>query len=159
VYADPDAVTTVIDHLLDNAVKYSPSGGSLLLSARRDPEGDGVVVAVADRGIGMTPEQVERCFERFWQAESNDVRRFAGSGIGLYIVRSLVEGMGGTTSVTSEPGQWTVFSFRLRTDTPSDAVDDEVEPPEAASDLGQASMIREYMRLVGVPLQHTTEGA
>ena len=76
-----------------------------------DPRASGVVVAVADRGIGMTPEQVERCFERFWQAESSDVRRFAGSGIGLYIVRSLVEGMGGTTSVASEVGEWTVFSF------------------------------------------------
>jgi signal transduction histidine kinase len=159
VYADADAVTTVIDHLLDNAVKYSPGGGSLAISARRDTGGDGVIIAVADRGIGMTPEQVEHCFERFWQAEGNDVRRFAGSGIGLYIVRSLVEGMGGTASVASEPGEWTVFSFRLRTEAPSPASEDEPEPPDEGSDLGQASMIREYMRLVGVPLQNVAEGA
>ena len=157
VYADPDAVTTVIDHLLDNAVKYSPDGGSLALSARRDLRGDGVVVAVADRGIGMTPEQVERCFERFWQAESSDVRRFAGSGIGLYIVRSLVDGMGGTTSVASQPGEWTVFSFTLQTQAPEADGGPSAEPPED-TDQGQASMIREYMRLVGVPLQHAGEG-
>ena len=158
VYADPDAVTTVIDHLLDNAVKYSPNGGSLAVSARRDPHGPGAVIAVADRGIGMTAEQVERCFDRFWQAEGSDVRRFGGSGIGLYIVQSLVDGMGGTTSVTSEPGEWTVFSFRLRTSVPDAGQDDERDAPREDSDQGQASMIREYMRLVGVPLQHAGDG-
>ncbi len=159
VFADPDAVTTVIDHLLDNAVKYSPEGGSLAVSARREPGGTGVVLAVADRGIGMTPEQVERCFERFWQAESSDVRRFAGSGIGLYIVRSLVEGMGGRVAVASAPGEWTVFSCTLRTSAPREDGHDELEPPGEDAELGQASMIREYMRLVGVPLQHAGDPA
>jgi signal transduction histidine kinase len=155
VFADPDAVTTVVDHLLDNAVKYSPDGGSLALSARRDPTAEAVILAVADRGIGMTPEQVERCFERFWQAESSDVRRFAGSGIGLYIVRSLVEGMGGRVSVTSSVDEWTVFSCTLRTNAPIEGDEDDPVSSDVAAELGQASMIREYMRLVGVPLQRT----
>jgi signal transduction histidine kinase len=159
VYADPDAVTTVIDHLLDNAVKYSPDGGSLAVSVRRDPRSDAVVLAVADRGVGMTAEQLEHCFERFWQAESSDVRRFGGSGIGLYIVRSLVEGMGGRISVASSPGDWTIFSCTLRTSAPADGVDDEPTEPPSSAEVGQASMIREYMRLVGVPLQHAGEAS
>ena len=160
VFADPDAVTTVVDHLLDNAVKYSPDGGSLAVSARREGGKSGVVLAVADRGIGMTPEQVERCFERFWQAESSDVRRFAGSGIGLYIVRSLVEGMGGRVAVASAPGEWTVFSCTLRTSAPRDDGDTTTAMRRSRTrELGQASMIREYMRLVGVPLQHAGDPA
>ena len=127
-----DAVTTVIDHLLDNAVKYSPDGGSLARVGSPRPAGEtGWWSRSRTDGIGMTPEQVERCFERFWQAESTDVRRFGGTGIGLYIVRSLVEGMGGTTAVASEPGAWTVFSFTLRTAAPADTADDgPAEPPE-----------------------------
>ena len=148
VFADPDAITTVLDHLLDNAMKYSPEGGAICVAvAVRDDEH--VTVSVADEGIGMTEEQVDHCFERFWQAEGTDVRRFAGTGIGLYIVRSLVEAMHGTIEARSRLGSGTTFTLGLRTTPPLGP--SEVPAPSVARD-GESSMIREYMRQVGVPI-------
>ena len=111
VAADPQALATVIDQLLDNAMKYSPDGGSVTVTAGAD--GNKVEVAVSDTGMGMDPEQLEHCFEKFWQAESSDIRRFSGTGIGLYIVRSLTEAMGGSVRVESAPGVGTTFRVTL----------------------------------------------
>jgi signal transduction histidine kinase len=96
----------------------------------------------------MNAEQVARCFEKFWQAESSDVRRFGGTGIGLYIVRSLVEAMGGEIRVESEVGEGTRFVISL---VPAAAA-----PPRNRSGNGQPvegepSVIREFMRQIGVP--------
>ncbi|HEX3623399.1 MAG TPA: PAS domain-containing sensor histidine kinase [Acidimicrobiales bacterium] len=109
-HADPLALRTVVDHLLDNAVKYS-DGGPVVVGAERRP---GVVVLwVSDIGIGMDAEQAERCFDKFWQAESTDVRRFGGTGIGLYIVSSMVEAMGGTITVETAVGRGSTFTVSL----------------------------------------------
>jgi PAS domain S-box-containing protein len=151
VHGDPDAVATIVDHLLDNAVKYSPEGGPILMVVQPAPMEEHMTLSVVDRGVGMSAEQVSRCFERFWQAESTDVRRFGGTGIGLYIVRSLVEAMGGSIDVHSEPGVGTSFDVHLRTAPPGAADQDSTGAPDARE--GQSSMIREYMRQVGVPLQ------
>ena len=108
--ADPLALQTVVDHLLDNAVKYS-DGGPVVIRGRRH-EG-AVEVSVSDIGIGMDEEQARRCFDKFWQAESTDVRRFGGTGIGLYIVSSLVDAMGGTISVETAVGRGSTFTVTL----------------------------------------------
>lgn len=139
--ADPQALITVIDHLLDNALKYSPGGEPVTVGVHAV---DGaVVVEVADRGIGMDEEQAARCFEKFWQAESSDVRRFGGTGIGLYIVRSMVEAMGGQLTVRSAPGAGSTFAVSLPTELP--------EEPADPRDAGEATSIREFMRQIGVP--------
>ncbi|MGH9276221.1 MAG: PAS domain-containing sensor histidine kinase, partial [Acidimicrobiales bacterium] len=117
--ADRDAITTVLDHLLDNASKYSNAEGMIRVALAPGQDGT-MVLTVADDGIGMTPEQIERCFDRFWQAESTDVRRFGGTGIGLYIVRSLVEAMGGTIAATSELGAGATFTVTLPLEGPSE---------------------------------------
>lgn len=135
------ALTTVVDHLVDNAVKYSPNGEPVAVTVTADEQV--VRVAVADRGIGMDEEQSAHCFDRFWQAESTDVRRFGGTGIGLYIVQSLVEAMGGTVSVTSAPGQGSTFSVQLRRE-------DAVPRQSVDSGVGEATSIREFMRQIGV---------
>lgn len=146
-YADEAAVETVIDHLLDNAQKYSPDGGSIEVSVRA--ERNDVVIEVGDRGIGMTRAQMDLCFQRFWQAEGTDVRRFGGTGIGLHIVKSLVDAMDGRISVQANDGPGVTFSVRLRR-LPVDAPPtDSTATPESATD-GEASMIREFMRQVGV---------
>ena len=108
--ADPLALRTVVEHLLDNAVKYS-DGGPVVLGARE--EAGSVVVSVSDIGIGMDEEQARHCFDKFWQAESTDVRRFGGPGIGLYIVSSMVEAMGGTITVETAVGQGSTFTVVL----------------------------------------------
>lgn len=151
--ADVDAVTTVLDHLLDNAAKYSPAGGEIRVSLQA--AGEEVALAVTDQGIGLTLDQIEQCFERFWQAETTDVRRFGGTGIGLYIVRSLVEGMAGTIEVRSTPGAGSTFEVRLRTSPVEALLADVVDPGPGGNGDGQTSMIREYMRQVGVPLQRS----
>jgi signal transduction histidine kinase len=115
---DAGAFTTVVDHLLDNAAKYSPGGGPIILYATA--VADHVEFTVSDEGVGMTEEQAAHCFDRFWQAEGSDVRRFGGTGIGLYIVRSLVEAMNGTVTVSSAPGEGAAFTVELaRADRPS----------------------------------------
>jgi signal transduction histidine kinase len=108
---DPAAFTAVVDHLLDNAVKYSPGGGTIVLFAT--VVDDHVELTVSDEGVGMTQEQVAHCFERFWQAELTDVRQFGGTGIGLYIVRSLVEAMYGRITVSSAPGEGSAFTVAV----------------------------------------------
>jgi PAS domain S-box-containing protein len=143
VMADQVALITVLDHLLENAVKYSPDGGNVSLAVRHTESE--VYLRVADEGIGMDPEQAARCFEKFWQAESSDVRRFGGTGIGLYIVRSLVEAMGGSIEVETAVGSGTAFTFSLpRAAAP-------VEPEPSPPGEGDPSVIREFMRQIGVP--------
>jgi signal transduction histidine kinase len=112
VFGDPSAVTTVVDHLLDNAVKYSPGGEPVVVRAQREG-GVAVVLEITDAGVGMDPETVKHCFEKFWQADASGTRRFGGTGIGLYIVRSLTEAMGGTVTVRSQAGEGTTFALRL----------------------------------------------
>ena len=135
------ALATVVDHLLDNAIKYSPSGEPIEVGvAALDHTVD---ITITDHGIGMDPEQTRHCFERFWQAESTDVRRFGGTGIGLYIVQSLVDAMRASISVRSGIGEGTTFTVQLRR---ADAV-----PQQLAPGVGEVTSIREFMRQIGVP--------
>jgi len=141
VAVNTDALITVVDHLLDNALKYSPEGQPVTLSVAEAPET--VCIEVADGGIGMDAEQAAHCFDKFWQAESTDVRRFSGTGIGLYIVQSLVEGMGGSVAVSSLPGHGSTFSVHLRRHLSVATT--------LAVRLGEQTSIREFMRQLGVP--------
>lgn len=149
-WVDLDAVATVVDHLLENAVKYSPNGGPITLDASATE--DEIVLRIADEGVGMTAEQLERCFDRFWQAEGTDVRRFGGTGIGLYIVRSLVEAMGGTVEAEAAPGEGSTFTVTLRRRPPAaPAAPDPVATLHEGS--GDGSTINEFMRQVGMPVE------
>jgi signal transduction histidine kinase len=142
VAADPQGLVTVVDHLLDNALKYSPNGAPVWVRASR--LGDGARIDIQDGGIGMDAEQAAHCFDKFWQAESTDVRRFGGTGIGLYIVRSLVEGMGGTVEVHSTAGVGTTFTVILG---PAPGRSGPGDDPGS----GEQNSIREFMRQLGVP--------
>jgi signal transduction histidine kinase len=142
VLGDEAALATVFEHLIDNAVKYSPDGGRITVDAAA---GERVEVTVSDEGIGMHPDQTAHCFEKFWQAESTDVRRFGGTGIGLYIVQSLIEAMGGRISVRSEPGVGTSFLVELIPYLEHRPVE------EKPAGIGEMTMIQEFMRQIGVP--------
>jgi len=109
--ADPNRIAQVLDSLLSNAIKFSPDGGDVTLRiAARD--GD-VVIEVQDHGIGIAREKMPRIFERFYQADGPTTRRFGGVGIGLAIVRQIVELHGGTVEVESTPGKGSTFRVRL----------------------------------------------
>ena len=108
---DPGRLRQVLTNLLTNAVKFTPAGGSVTLTAA-SCHGE-LIFTVSDTGIGIASEDVERLFQPFEQADSATNRRFGGTGLGLSISRHLVDLMGGTLSVQSVPGQGSHFTVRL----------------------------------------------
>jgi two-component system sensor histidine kinase BaeS len=108
---DPLRMRQALGNLVSNALRHTPAGGTVTLSARRD--GDEIALAVADTGTGIAPEDLPHVFDRFWRAEKSRSRRTGGSGLGLPIVRHLVAAHGGTVEVASEPGVGSVFTLRL----------------------------------------------
>ena len=110
---DPMRLRQILFNLLSNACKFT-KGGKVNLKARRLVEGrDWIEIAVADTGIGMTPEQQVKLFEEFTQADRTTAQRFGGTGLGLAITRKLARMMGGDVTVASEPGKGSVFTVRL----------------------------------------------
>ncbi len=100
-----------------------------------------MVLEITDAGVGMDPETVTRCFEKFWQADASGTRRFGGTGIGLYIVRSLTEAMGGTVTVRSRPGEGTTFALRLLAADSGPVIPAPTSPDAAAGQLRRRSRL------------------
>lgn len=151
IFADRRWLVLAIDELVDNAAKFSPSGGRIAIWAAPaggaldgvlddlgdpdpnavGPRGNGsgrdgiggpplVEIAVIDRGEGMTPEQRAVAFGDFVQVDTSDTRRFGGLGLGLALVKRVVEGHGGQVTCRSEPGRGSVFTVCLPAGSPSD---------------------------------------
>jgi signal transduction histidine kinase len=116
VEADERKIKQIVLNLLTNAVKFTPAGGQVRLRADRD--GDGVVVAVTDTGVGIAPGDQARVFEEFAQARGGATPEQEGTGLGLTLSRKLVELHGGTIWVESELGKGSTFTFTLPTATP-----------------------------------------
>ncbi len=112
VIGDPGRLRQVLINLVGNAVKFTDTGWvRLILDASRDAESLRLEVTVADSGIGIAADAIERMFTAFTQADSSISRRYGGSGLGLAICRRLVELMGGAISVESKPNEGSVFRF------------------------------------------------
>jgi PAS domain S-box-containing protein len=112
VAGDPTYVEQILRNLLGNAAKYTPPGTVVAVSA--EPDGDAVVVRVADEGPGIQPESRDHLFDLFYR-DPTSARAVAGSGIGLFVCASLVEAMGGRIWVEDAPGGGALFAFTLRT--------------------------------------------
>jgi signal transduction histidine kinase len=111
VHVDPDRITQVLTNLLGNALLATPAGGTVTITAR--PAAGGSEVVVTDTGVGLSAEDVERVFERFYRAPGQP-RRSAGSGIGLTIARGIARGHGGDVTASSPgPGQGANFTLAL----------------------------------------------
>lgn len=111
---DPDQMEKVISNLVGNALKFTPRGGSVELRASAAAEGEAwAMIEVADSGPGIAPEYHERIFERFFQVDDSARRVYEGAGIGLALVRELVELHGGTVAVQSTEGSGSTFIVRL----------------------------------------------
>ena len=114
--ADLTKLRQALFNLLSNACKFTERG-VVTVGVTREPataeEGDSIVFAVQDTGIGMTPEQMARLFEEFGQADASTTRRYGGTGLGLALSRRLCRMMGGDITMVSEPGRGSTFTIRL----------------------------------------------
>lgn len=108
---DETRLRQVLANLLNNALAHTPPDANV--TVRLTPGEDTMLVEVADTGPGLEPEQAERVFERFYRTDSSRTRASGGTGLGLSIVQALVTAHEGTVSVTSTPGEGTVFAVRL----------------------------------------------
>jgi len=113
VSGDGDRLAQVFTNLIDNALGYTPLGGSVTLRAQRAD--GGLAVAVQDTGVGIPPDELSRIFERFYQVDKSRQRSAArrGTGLGLAIAREIIEAHGGKISATSTPGEGTTFTVWL----------------------------------------------
>lgn len=111
VQADPDKVEQILTNLVSNAIKYSPKGGEVALGAYS--EDDYCTIYVRDRGIGMTAEEVSRLFQPYQRIDRDAIKGIRGTGLGLYLVRALVEAHRGRVWVESEPGKGSSFYLSL----------------------------------------------
>jgi two-component system sensor histidine kinase SenX3 len=111
VYGDQDLLVTALRNLIDNAVRYSPENTKVGIGIRAK---DGLVaVSVTDQGEGLSPEDQERVFERFYRVDAARSRHTGGTGLGLSIVKHVISNHGGEVTIWSQPGQGSTFTIRL----------------------------------------------
>ena len=119
--ADEDKLNQVFSNLLSNAIKYSPDGGEIRVTARVTPD-DRIEVGVKDNGVGMTPEQAGRLFRQYERVERDAIKNIPGTGLGLYLVKHLVELHGGEISALSATDEGSTFLVRLPFQPPTSAI-------------------------------------
>jgi signal transduction histidine kinase len=115
IWADPNRLHQVLNNLVSNALKYSPSGGEVVVRCRQRGS-DHVVIEVVDHGLGIPQEQIGRLFQKFARVRTDEHMKISGTGLGLYICRLIVEGHGGQIWVESEVGKGSTFGVVLPLD-------------------------------------------
>jgi PAS domain S-box-containing protein len=112
VYGNKDRLEQVMTNLVENAIRYTPSGGEVFIKVQQ--EGEMIRTSVQDTGIGIPQEQLKAIWERFHKVDRARTRSQSGTGLGLAIVKEIVELHGGTVNVSSEEGKGSTFSFTLQ---------------------------------------------
>ncbi|MEZ4754536.1 MAG: ATP-binding protein [Bdellovibrionota bacterium] len=151
VSADRTRLYQVLVNLIGNSVKFTPSGGAVILQVSPEnikPKGTVLNFSVSDTGIGIPEDKIETIFEAFQQADGSTTRQYGGTGLGLSISKSLVELMGGRLEVSSMIGAGTVFRFSIacefiEAENPSEALAKEVgvTPPIARSQMPKLKIL------------------
>ncbi|HKV44542.1 MAG TPA: HAMP domain-containing sensor histidine kinase [bacterium] len=112
IQADPDRLRQVVQNLVENALRHTPAGGEVRIGLR-DGNGEGIHLVVSDTGSGIRAEDLSHIFDHFYRADESRTRTSGGTGMGLAIVKSLVEAHGGHVGVESVPGTGSVFTVML----------------------------------------------
>ncbi|NLV40713.1 MAG: PAS domain S-box protein [Candidatus Hydrogenedentes bacterium] len=112
VWVDRDKFSQVLGILLNNAVKFTPGGGTISVTLQAQ-EGGGAAITVRDTGIGIAPEHHARIFDRFFQVDSSKARKYEGAGLGLSIAKGIVDAHGGLIRIDSAPGKGSAFTVTL----------------------------------------------
>jgi signal transduction histidine kinase len=111
VFMDPARMGRVMNNLIANALRHTPQGGRVCVTARREP--DRLLIEVSDTGEGISPDDMPHVFERFYRGEKSRSRTTGGAGLGLAIVLGIVEAHGGTITIESETGNGTIFRLQF----------------------------------------------
>ncbi len=117
IIGDEDKVDQILTNLINNAIKYSPKGGTVTVRGKMEDD-DKVLISVSDQGVGIPEEHLPKVFDRFHRVDNRDTREVGGTGIGLFLVKHLVEAHGGEIWVESEIGKGSTFHFWLPTNPP-----------------------------------------
>jgi signal transduction histidine kinase len=112
VQGDPQKIGWALSQLIDNGIKFTSKGGSVTVSVQREGE-NLVIVSVSDTGIGIPPNRLEEIFEPFHQLDGSSTRRYGGTGLGLSLVRQIIEAHGSMIEVQSAEGRGSTFKFPL----------------------------------------------
>lgn len=123
IMADEEKLDQILTNLLSNAIKYSPHGGEVVVKGVR--RGDLLEVSVTDQGIGIPPDKLTKIFNRFERIDTRDAREAGGTGIGLFLVKHMVEVHGGRIHVESEVGKGSTFQFTIPLEPPRKPVDEQ----------------------------------
>lgn len=157
IVVDEEKLERICLNLLFNAIKFTSTGGRVELGARRDDSW--LELQVRDSGVGIAPDQLQHIFDRFWQADTSSQRKHQGMGIGLALVKELVEVQGGEVFAASERGRGTVMTVRLPfAAAPDDAGDSAVAKAVSASSGSQGWLSDLYRRADLFPAQVVPKG-
>ena len=110
-YVDVNFMREIMDNLIDNAIKYTPAGGSIYVNVLGD--GDRVLINVTDTGMGISSDDLQHIFQKFYRSDNSDTRTIGGTGLGLYLVKQRVEAMGGRVWAESAFGEGSTFYVSL----------------------------------------------
>src|SRR4029453_156898 len=154
IVSDGDRLRRILENLVENAIKYTPGGGSvrIVTTAR----GGAAQVAGQDDGPGIPAEHLPRIFERFYRVDKARSRELGGTGLGLSIVRHLAESIGAVVSVESDPGRGAAFSVEL----PAPPLPPRVRPDPAVSEVeARAEVLRDHRARVRLAPEHAVAHA
>jgi signal transduction histidine kinase len=112
VQSDPQKIAWVLNQLIDNGIKFTPAGGRVVITVKREGE-NLVIISVTDTGIGIPSNQLDDIFEPFHQLDGSSTRRYGGTGLGLSLVRQIIEAHGSMIEVQSIEGRGSTFKFPL----------------------------------------------
>ncbi len=164
MHTDQIKLRQCLFNLVSNAAKFSEQGRIVLRAAR---QGDTVIFSVADSGIGMTQEQVDKLFERFTQADASTTRRFGGTGLGLAITRAFCRLLGGDIVVASTPGAGSTFTITLPATLPEQPAEPDAPAREAAEghmvlviddDAAQRDLLTRFLEREGFGVRTAPDG-